>query len=60
MQKIPEDQDKYCPNLKRHKYISYTKSIIRIIGYITLPFSIIGAMLFLLLAELLGIIEEFK
>jgi len=41
-----------------HAKISYFKSGIRIIGFILLPFTIGVSALILIIAELLGIIEE--
>ena len=49
---------KYSPDPKMHQYISFTKSLIRIIGYIFLPFNLVVATGILILSELVGIIEE--
>lgn len=42
-----------------HKKISYIKSWIRIIALILLPYSIIWGPIFLIIAEFVGIVEEF-
>ena len=44
--------------MSKHAKISYMKSAIRIIGFILLPFTIGVSALILIIAELLGIIEE--
>lgn len=41
-----------------HERISYAKSVIRLVGYATLPFSITTAACVLFASELLGIAEE--
>ncbi len=41
-----------------HAKISYVKSIIRIIGYLTLIYSLKVGVILLVVSELLGIIEE--
>ena len=46
------------PDPKLHQRISFLKSGIRIIGYITIPFSLTGAMVVLTMSEIIGILEE--
>tara|TARA_Y100000389_G_scaffold111239_1_gene108331 strand:- start:679 stop:894 length:216 start_codon:yes stop_codon:yes gene_type:complete len=46
------------PDAKKHQQISFIKSGIRIIGYACIPFSIFWATTFLILSEVVGIIEE--
>ena len=46
------------PDPKNHQIISFTKSGIRILGYIFLPFSLEIATILLILSEVVGIIEE--
>jgi hypothetical protein len=49
---------KFVPDPRMHQYISFTKSTIRIIGYILIPFNLVVATGILILSELVGIIEE--
>jgi hypothetical protein len=46
------------PDARKHQIISFIKSGIRIIGYACIPFSIFWATTFLILSEVVGIIEE--
>ena len=46
------------PDAKLHQTISFIKSGIRILGYICLLFSLGWAVAFLILSEVVGIIEE--
>ena len=46
------------PDPKLHQIISFIKSGIRIIGYACIPFSLGWATTFLILSEVVGIIEE--
>ena len=46
------------PDAKKHQQISFIKSGIRIIGYACIPFSLFWATVFLILSEVVGIIEE--
>jgi len=46
------------PNPKKHQQISFTKSGIRIVGYLLIPFNLVIATSVLILSELIGIIEE--
>ena len=48
------------PDPKLHQYISFLKSGIRILGYITLPFNLALAAVILILSELIGIVEELE
>jgi hypothetical protein len=43
-----------------HKKISFLKSTIRIIGYLLIPFSLLFAVITLVVSELLGYLEEMK
>lgn len=42
-----------------HQAISFVKSGMRILGYIALPFSILGGVVILVTSEIMGIVEEF-
>ena len=46
------------PDPKLHQQISFIKSGIRILGYICIPFSLFWTTVFLILSEIVGIIEE--
>ena len=46
------------PDARKHQIISFIKSGIRIIGYACIPFSLFWATVFLILSEVVGIIEE--
>ena len=46
------------PNAEKHQIISFIKSGIRIIGYALIPFSLVYATVFLIISELIGILEE--
>jgi len=46
------------PDAKKHQIISFIKSGIRIIGYALLPFNLVVSVIFLILSEVVGIIEE--
>jgi hypothetical protein len=46
------------PNPKRHQQISFTKSALRIIGYLALLVDPITAVILLVSSEILGILEE--
>ena len=46
------------PDARKHQLISFVKSGIRIIGYACIPFSLFWATTFLILSEVVGIIEE--
>lgn len=41
-----------------HQYVSFTKSFIRLVGYVLLPTSLYAAAVVLFISELIGIIEE--
>jgi hypothetical protein len=49
---------KHMPNQKWHKYVSFIKSGVRIIGYAFLPFNLVIATIILIFSEIIGIIEE--
>lgn len=56
---IKKEKDlEFMPNQKLHRNISFTKSVVRIIGYFALPFNLMLAMSILLFSELLGVLEE--
>jgi len=46
------------PDAKKHQQISFVKSTIRIAGYILIPFNIGLAVTFLVVSEVVGIVEE--
>jgi len=46
------------PDAKKHQIISFIKSGIRILGYGLLPFNLVASVIFLILSEIVGIIEE--
>ena len=46
------------PDPKLHQQVSFIKSGIRILGYTCIPFSLFWATAFLILSEVVGIIEE--
>ena len=46
------------PDPKLHQQISFIKSGIRILGYTCIPFTLFWATIFLILSEVVGIIEE--
>lgn len=50
--------EEYMPNQKWHRNISMIKSIIRLLGYGALPFNLILSAVFLMVAEIFGIVEE--
>jgi hypothetical protein len=49
---------KQAPDAQLHQIVSFIKSGVRILGYAFLPFNIIFATLFLILSEIIGIVEE--
>jgi|TARA_R110001592_G_scaffold341975_1_gene631462 hypothetical protein len=53
-----EDNKQQLPDAKKHQIISFIKSAIRILGYILLPFNLVISVIFLILSEIVGIIEE--
>ena len=46
------------PDAKKHQILSFIKSGIRILGYGLLPFNLVASVIFLILSEMVGIIEE--
>ena len=46
------------PDPKLHQQISFIKSGIHILGYVCIPFSLFWATTFLVLSEVVGIVEE--
>ena len=46
------------PDPKLHQQISFIKSGVRILGYAAIPFSLGWAVIFLILSEVIGLIEE--
>ena len=46
------------PDAKKHQIISFIKSGIRILGYALLPINLVASVIFLILSEMVGIIEE--
>ena len=53
-----EIKNGWMPDPKWHAYMSFLKSIIRIVGYGYIPFNLIIAAGILAVAELVGILEE--
>ena len=49
---------KELPDAYMHQKISFIKSGVRILGYCFIPFSLGWATAFLILSEVIGIIEE--
>jgi hypothetical protein len=56
--KLDTEFKKYMPNQKWHRYVSFIKSGVRIVGYLLIPFSLPLAAGILVLSEIIGIIEE--
>ena len=46
------------PNPKTHQLVSFLKSAVRIAGYVLIPMNITGAVILLVISELIGIAEE--
>jgi len=46
------------PDARKHQIISFIKSGVRILGYALLPFHLVASVIFLILSEIVGIIEE--
>ena len=46
------------PDAKKHQIVSFIKSGIRILGYALLPINLVASVIFLILSEIVGIIEE--
>ena len=46
------------PDAKKHQQISFIKSLVRIIGYAFIPYSLETATILLIFSEFIGIIEE--
>jgi hypothetical protein len=46
------------PDAKKHQFVSFIKSGIRIFGYILLPFNVLAGASVLIVSEIIGIIEE--
>tara|TARA_R110002167_G_scaffold23615_1_gene83836 strand:+ start:168 stop:365 length:198 start_codon:yes stop_codon:yes gene_type:complete len=51
-------QKQQLPDARKHQIISFIKSGIRILGYALLPFNLVVSVIFLILSEVVGIIEE--
>ena len=58
--KVKKDNmsDQKLPDAYLHQRISFIKSAIRIVGYIMIPFTLVGAAIVLVLSEVVGIVEE--
>ena len=54
----PFDKVQHHPDARKHQIVSFIKSGIRIMGYICIPFSLGWATAFLVVSEIVGIIEE--
>jgi hypothetical protein len=48
----------HMPNQKKHKFFSFIKSGIRIIGYLFIPYDLVLATGILIFSEIIGVIEE--
>tara|TARA_R100000479_G_C6295822_1_gene168320 strand:- start:27 stop:224 length:198 start_codon:yes stop_codon:yes gene_type:complete len=46
------------PDARKHQILSFIKSGIRILGYGLLPFNLVLSVIFLILSEVVGIVEE--
>ena len=56
--KLDKEIKKYMPNQKCHRYISFIKSGVRILGYALIPFNLVAATIVLIFSEVIGIVEE--
>lgn len=60
--KVKEDKmsnkKQELPDAYLHQKISFIKSAIRIVGYLLIPFTLVGATVVLVASELVGIVEE--
>ena len=56
--KLDTEFKRYMPNQKWHRYVSFIKSGVRILGYALLPFNLVAATFVLIFSELIGIVEE--
>jgi len=56
--KLDKEIKKYMPNQKWHRYVSFIKSGVRILGYALIPFSLVAATIVLIFSEVIGIVEE--
>ena len=56
--KFDTEFKKYMPNQKWHRYVSFIKSGIRILGYGLIPFNLVAATIVLIFSEIIGIVEE--
>jgi hypothetical protein len=56
--KLNTEIKKYMPNQKWHRYVSFIKSGVRILGYGLIPFNLVAATVILIFSEIIGIIEE--
>ena len=54
----PFTKFKHHPDASKHQLISFIKSGIRIVGYALIPFNLVMSVIFLILSEVVGIIEE--
>ena len=56
--KVMNQATQAYPDAKKHQFVSFIKSGIRIFGYILLPFNILAGASVLVVSEVIGIIEE--
>ena len=56
--KLNTEIKKYMPNQKWHRYVSFIKSGVRILGYALIPFNLVSATIVLIFSEIIGIVEE--
>lgn len=53
-----EIKNGWVPDPKWHAYMSFLKSVVRLVGYGFIPFDLVVAAGLLAAAELVGILEE--
>jgi len=46
------------PNARMHQIVSFIKSGMRLVGYVVIPYDLVGATTILVASELVGIYEE--
>lgn len=53
-----ENNKQQLPDARLHQRISFIKSGVRILGYISLPFAFSYGVILLIISEAIGILEE--
>ena len=56
--KLNTEIKKHIPNQKWHRYVSFMKSGVRILGYALIPFNLAAATIILIFSEIIGVVEE--